>query len=214
MDPRLFIAVGACFAFTACQTTKAPITTETSVGVKLPPMEKVEAPSVGYKVIVRQSDGTEGHYEVVAVSDTSLVWRNAEGCEWTQSREFARPFAPSLEWRNCDGSSGTTTIEGHSGDPEWPLRVGKRWRYRATGYTGTAAWDAGQACEVAATARITTVSGTHDTYTVVCTSKWAKYTRYFSPELGAMVRYQRARLAGSVTNDESEMIRVEKPTGS
>src|SRR3546814_8488417 len=42
--------------------------------------------------------------------------------------------------------------------------------YRATGYTQSA-WDAGQDCEVAGTVRIATVSGIHDTYKVVCTSK-------------------------------------------
>lgn len=199
-------------ALAACQTT-APAITGTAVDGKLPPMEEPDVPAVGTVTIIQRADGTQGRYEVAGVAEETITQRDSEGCEWTQSRAYARPFAPIVEWRNCDGSSGTTTIEGRSGDPEWPLVVGKRWRYRATGHTGSD-WNAGQDCEVAGTVRITTVSGIQDTYKVVCTSKWARYTRYLSPALGAMVRYQREGLAGPVTDDESELVRVERPAGS
>lgn len=213
MDARICAILAACLVVAACQTTKAPTTAEAAAGLTLPPMEEAPERAVGYRVVVKRGDGTESWYELVGLTDKTRTWRNAEGCEWSQSRAYARPFAPAVAWRNCNGSSGTATIESHSGDPEWPLVVGKRWRYEATGYTGSG-WDAGQECEVAGTVRITTVSGTHDTYKVVCTSKWAKYTRYFSPALGAQVRYQRERLAGAATDDESELIRIEKPAGS
>jgi poly(3-hydroxybutyrate) depolymerase len=214
MQLRYLAVLAACLAVAACQTTKAPQSVkETAVGVELPPMQEGEVPAVGYTAITQRPDGTQGKYEVVNVSDKTITWRNSEGCEWSQSREYARPFAPVVEWRNCDGSSGRATIEGRSGDPAWPLVVGKKWQYQATGYTGSG-WDAGQECEVVGTVRITTVSGTHDTYKVVCTSKWARYTRYFSPALDAMVRYQRERLAGAATDDESELVRIEKPAGS
>ncbi|WP_156907371.1 hypothetical protein [Thalassobaculum salexigens] len=214
MNTRIAMMLAVSLATAACQTTNAPNSIEeTAVGVELPLMEEGDEPTVGYAGIVERPDGTQSRFEVVSVDDNKIRWRNSEGCEWSQSRAYARPFAPAVEWRNCGGSSGTATIEGHSGDPEWPLVVGKRWRYDATGYTGSG-WDAGQECEVVGTARITTVSGTHDTYKVVCTSKWAKYTRYFSPALDAMVRYERERLAGAATDDVSELVRIEKPAGS
>lgn len=208
-----YLAATICLAVAACQTTPTPVTIETDVSAKLPPMEEPAEPMVGYTAVMRVADGSEIRIELVEVSEKTLAWRDSKGCEWSRSREYDWRFAPSIEWRNCRGSTGTRTIKGRTGDPVWPLEVGKRWRYQATGYTQNA-WNADEGCEVAGTARIETVSGTHDTYKVVCTSQWARTTRYFSPELGDMVRYQREHLAGRASNAEGELIRIEKPAES
>ena len=201
----LMLALGL---MTACQTTTAPTTASSERTVKLPPMSEPALESAGYATIVQVDGSKPGRHELVKVTPTRLVWQDANGCEWERSREYDRHFAPSVEWRNCNGSSGTLTIHGRSGDPEWPLELGKKWKYRATGHTQSG-WSADEACEVVGTARIETVSGTHETYKVVCSSKWSRITRYYSPDLGVQVRYQRERLAGAVTDVEVEWVRRE-----
>lgn len=203
----------AALALAGCQTTGAPSTKEMQVSQELAPMPEPEAPRLGEVAIQQEGDGEEIRVEVTEITEDEVAFKDSTGCRWRRSRQYDLRFAPTVEWEGCSGSTGTRGIEGRSGDPVWPLEVGKSWSYSATGYTDSS-WTSDTRCEVTGTARIETVGGQHDTYKVVCQSKWAKRTRYISPELGHTVRFEREALAGSATNREWELVRVEAPASS
>lgn len=209
---RIGYAAVAAMVLSACQT--GPTTQEMKTALELEPMEKPPSPELGEVIVSQNGEGEKYRTKVVSVTDDLITLENSEGCRYSYAREYIWQFAPTVRWENCSGSTGQRNIESRSGDKVWPLELGKSWEFEASGYTSGNRWNSDRRCEVEGTARIETVTGKHDTYKVVCRGKWATRTYYVSPDVGRTVRFQRERLRGSITNRESEFIRVERPKSS
>ncbi|MEM9061025.1 MAG: hypothetical protein AAGD13_11245 [Pseudomonadota bacterium] len=114
-------------------------------------------------------------------------------CEWKIKRNT---FAPTSEWKNCGGSSGTQTSK-RLGDSIFPLQVGstESWEYSGTNSNGDS-WSSTRNCEVLGTASLTVPAGTFDTYQVRCDDRW--WIRdWFVRADGVTVVSTRTRKAGS-----------------
>jgi hypothetical protein len=199
----MFLAAG--FGLISCQTTQQePSQTVT----RLAPMQKPKPTPVG-AVVHGVRNGSPSATEVVKVDGNVRVY-DREGCVVTHDETHGY-FAPEVSWENCNGRSGRFIFHGKSGNI-WPLQLGKSVEYRATGKTDNT-WPATRTCEVEDQVRIKTHIGTHDTFKVVCRSKWATRTYYMSPELGRSVKYTRrkAHPESETTRLDWEFTRVESP---
>jgi len=203
-----FVMAGVAVA--GCANTGLK-TEEKTTKVEMSPMAEPPVDTVGTVHIWKNGDGETVRVEVVDANSERIVSERSNGCRYSRMRKYYTEFAPTIRWENCSSSSGSRKINGRSGDQVWPLKVGKTWSYDAQGSSDGNIWQSDRRCEVTKTAKIKTVSGTHDTFKVVCNSKWATQTWYISPKLGETVKFIRERKRGSVTNIEFELLRVESP---
>lgn len=199
----MFVAAG--LGLMSCQTTQP----ETSQPVtRLAPMQK-PSPTPEGAVIHGIRNGNPSATKVVKSDDNIMVYDRG-GCISTidHTRGY---FAPEVRWENCNGSSGRVMFHGKSGNI-WPLQVGKSEEYSATA-SSRGTWNATRTCEVERQVRITTHTGAHDTFEVVCRSKWATRTYYMSPKLGRFVKYTRRKsnLNSNFSRIDWELTRVDLP---
>ena len=198
--------VGAAgLALMSCQTTQP----ETSQPVtRLAPMQKPNRLPEG-AVIHGVRNGTPSAIEVVKVDGNLTVGKRGD-CVFNHDWSHGY-FAPEVSWENCNGRSGRHIFHGKSGNI-WPLQVGKSETYRATGKTRNT-WPAARTCEVEDQVRIKTHIGTHDTFKVVCRTKWATRTSYVSPKIGRTVKStkRKAHPESRTERVDWELTRVELP---
>ncbi len=173
------------FLTTACQTIgtieEAPVTTA------LPELLSPPIYATGYQVSTI-TDGEQDTVTLLSQTDATETWKEGSGCTWTQPKTG---FAPSLAWSGCTDSDGTQQIALTKGKP-YPLRLGNTWSYSLSGSNNVGnSWDGDRDCEVTSTVRITTTSGEHDTYKVVCMAPWSTRTWYISAESQQWIRYVR-----------------------
>lgn len=137
-------------------------------------------------------DGKDFQWTVISISGNAYTGRASDGCRWTA---ISWNFAPSYEFSNCkpykDGKHKITSIAGKL----WPLQVGNRISYAFTGSrTFGKTWSGRRTCEVKSREEpITTISGEHDTYKIICNDRWTRLTEYVSPKLQAVVYWERHR---------------------
>lgn len=132
-------------------------------------------------------NGARAWHEVIAKKNGLVTFKASYGCVW-RKRDL---FSPPVEWRNCDGYSGTQKILATKASP-WPLKAGRSFSYTIKGSDDHGnSWRTVQRCRVVGRFAVTTLSGPHDTYKVVCTDDWLHQVWYWSPALGEWVKYIR-----------------------
>jgi hypothetical protein len=186
----VLLAVGVSLV-TGCAS--APPLKEEAVTKPLAPMPRPER-AVGYK-LVQLRDGKEEVSTLMAQTADTQSWSNSSGCRAVFSRIG---FAPTLEFSDCEGSTGTQTVKLLRGTP-YPLALGGKWAYSYSGEnTRGNKWTGVRECSVQGSARVKTVSGEHDTYKVVCDDNQgdfkATFTYYVAPALQTTVMQERYRM--------------------
>lgn len=132
-----------------------------------------------FKVI---KNGEPQTWKVTAVDGKATLYEGSDGCKWSRVGIFSQ----SLSWENCNGGSGTQKVEAE-GDL-WPMEVGKTATYRFSGTNSKGnSWSGVQRCKVEGTVSVTTSTGDHDAYKVVCRDEWRTRTSYVSPAAGHRV---------------------------
>ncbi len=146
----------------------------------------------------------------VAVDGETVTSEDSNGCKYT-NLQFA--FAPSLEWENCNGKSGTQTITKTKGSP-WPMQLKNKFSYNFKGkYKGGDSWKGRRTCKVKEQVRVSVPAGEFDTYKIVCTDPWNTRTWWFAPGVngGTTVAYKRHHKYDSTKNTRMEMTKVVSP---
>src|SRR5262245_36580504 len=171
----------------------APIPQEQAVSKALAPMPQPER-AIGYKV-VRIRNGREEVNALVAQTAETQTWADSSGCRAVLPRTG---FGPALEFSNCDGSTGTQTVQLASGSP-YPLALGSKWRHSyAETNTRADRWTGQRHCAVEGTVRVKAGATEVDTYKVVCEDNAGNakttHTHYVAPELQATVLQERYRV--------------------
>jgi len=126
--------------------------------------------------------------KLISTNGSIQTWQDNEGCVWTKDISLGF-FSPYISWTTCHNKTGSLRVHGKSGNI-WPLKVGNLVEYTVKGRNvGGGSWSANRRCKVDKQVRITTHTGTYDTFKVICRTKW--YTRiwYMSPKIGASVKY-------------------------
>lgn len=179
------LSVTACLSaltIAAC----APTVETTPVTAELPPAEIGDFPVSSEWTGLDKGNKTT--MTLVKAKGDRRSFQSTTGCSWTESVNF---LAPTLEWENCDGNSGSQTIGETSGEI-WPLQVGRTQAWSLTGKNGTGdTWQTTQTCEVESAERITVPAGSFDAYKVVCRDTWNVRTWYYAPALKETVFYTR-----------------------
>lgn len=157
-------------------------------------------------------DDKAGSWKVVAVDGETFTAQTETGCRFT-NRD---PLLPVLSWENCGDDagarSGTRTYTSSQGSL-WPLQVGSEARYAMTWTTNDGKTDSGSLdCSVDGSAHITTRSGEHDAYRVVCIQSWNGVTRrrvtYWAPDLGPVKFTNTHSKKG--TTDSWELVSIDR----
>ncbi len=159
----------------------------------LPPGQETEY-HVGDRFSIVHND-KKAYHEVIAIKDGLVTFRASYGCVWSKQDLFS----PPVEWRNCDGKSGTQQVLSQQGSP-WPLKAGKTFSYTIKGSDSNGNnWQTVQRCHVEGMYSISIKSGEHKTYKIVCIDDWLHQTWYWSPVLREWVKYLRTH------SEEKEM---------
>lgn len=203
---HLVAIAGAAIAVTLSACKSTGISDEAEWTTTLVPMGKpvVQAGDTAYWL----RDGSkEVTNSVVAVNGDMTTGKTSDGCHYT---EITWGFSPSVEWSGCspfaNGQQEISSIEGSI----WPLEVGKTVSYKFSGSnTAGETWNSTRRCEVESAVRITTMSGEHDTYKVVCKDSWTDRIWYVSPLLGWTVYFERFRRS-EAERMKQELITVER----
>jgi hypothetical protein len=157
------------------------------VTAQLPPAELGQYPA-GTKWQGIDKDGQQVTTTLVATDGNVLQFENSSGCKWSEN---AGVFAPSLSWKDCDGTSGIQTIQSTEGNI-WPLKVGNTQSWTLTGKDSRGEnWTTTRACAVKSTEKVTVPAGSFDAYHIECSDTWATMTFYYSPQLKDMLYFQR-----------------------
>jgi hypothetical protein len=185
------LVAGGVSILTGCAS--APPLKEKAVSNPLPPISQPNRP-VGYKVISLR-DGKEEVSTLVEQTADTQTWTDSLGCRAVVSRTG---YSPAIEFANCEGDTGSQKVKLLRGTP-YPLALGGKWAYSFSG-TNTRGdqWAGERECEVKGTARVTTGTGEHDTYKVICRdstrSSTVTRTYYVSPALQTSVLMERRRV--------------------
>jgi hypothetical protein len=152
--------------------------TEVRTGIDLTAAEMPKDPSVG---IYFKGLKNGAAYESRLLGKTAESWslEDSDGCNWSRPPDA---MAPATSWKNCNGSSGSATVQSNGGSP-WPMKVGTSWSYRVNGGN----WQTDRDCEVEDAVRVRIGLGEFDTYKVVCTDRWRTRTRYYAPAIEKVV---------------------------
>jgi hypothetical protein len=118
-----------------------------------------------------------------------------KGCTWTDDGWFA----PSFQWQDCGGTSGTSDYSTTGNI--WPLQVGNTESYEITGRSERSSWQGTRRCEVTGTALITLKGLEFPTYEVVCKDPGLIQTWYISPEVGEAIRFKKVHRQRGVLED-------------
>lgn len=118
-----------------------------------------------------------------------------KGCTWTDDGWFA----PSFQWEDCGGTSGTS--EYSTTGNIWPLQVGASESYEITGRSERSSWEGTRRCEVTGTALITLNGNEFPTYEVVCKDPGLIQTWYISPDVGEAIRFKKVHRQRGVLED-------------
>ena len=183
MSKRLSIcAVLSAVALAACAgpeiQTKAPT-------AELAPAEVRVAQAGDSWVSMNKISGKEESGSVVQVANGIAVYQGSDGC--TYARDAANPFAPSVQWKDCGGYTGTMEIVSSEG-ALLPLQVGatQTWVGKGTNDSGDT-WDDTRTCTVVGVENVTVPAGTFDAFKVQCNNNSRNRTYYFAPEAGRNV---------------------------
>ncbi len=147
--------------------------------------------------------------KTVAVTDGTYTVEGSNGCSYTSSA----PFAPSLEWSKCTGSTGTQEIRKTKGSA-WPMQVKNKFSFTYSGRNKKgSSWRDTRRCKVKDQVRVTVPAGEFDTYKVVCVDKWNTRTWWFAPELdgGTTVAFKRKHRSDSSRNLTMELTKTVLP---
>jgi len=147
-------------------------------------MEEVEEPARRETGSVWRGLRNGKPYSVtyVRVTASRETLEDTHGCTWTRPRTF---YSPSTEWTNCGARDGSAIVTLKW--PIFPFHVGKTWAFDVD----AGDWRTARECKVVGTARVRTGIGENDTFKIVCNDKWNTRTRYYSPDLGTTVYYER-----------------------
>lgn len=194
-------------------TFSAPVLAYEVIGkAELEPMAKPTNPSfvAGTKRHWLR-DGEESITTIVSLDgDTYSGNRSIDECSWVEmTYEFA---APSLSWKNCNGTSGTQTITKTKGSP-WPLHSKSKFEYKFRGsyHDGSKPWVSTRKCKVKAQERVSVPAGEFDTYKLECKDKWNKRTYWFSPDLGHSVLFKRKHNTDASRSYTMEFVKTGNP---
>ncbi len=202
------ITTAIALVISGCESTatQGPATTTASTEVTLPPADKPATDPVGTKFHTLRN-GESIIYTVNSVKGDTHSGSGSNGCSYT---ELIWAYAPSLEWANCSGSTGTQTITSSKGSP-WPMSVGTKFSYKFKGSDGSDSWKGYRNCKVVGTEHITTQMGEYDTYKIECKDPWSKRTWWYAPEIGRNVFSKRKHFSNSSRNYELETTKVVVP---
>lgn len=175
----LFAAVATATAFAAAPTDPAETT--------LPVVHSHED-HVGDRFVIRSANGRDNVIKIVEVADGVTTWRHsASGCRFSRHTEG---FGPSLQWWNCGGADGTTSVE-RTGSV-FPMRVGAReeWAYTSRNDNG-AEWWSTRRCDVENRTRVSVPAGAFDAYRIVCEDDWSVAEFFYAPAVRQYVRFRK-----------------------
>lgn len=178
--------------------------------VSLDPVEKPASPSfVAGTQRHWLRDGAESVTTYDSLDGNNYSATDSSGCSWTN---LVLEFAPSFEWNNCSGSSGTQKITKTKGSP-WPLSAKSKFQYgfRGKSNDGGKPWTSTRKCKVKAQERVRVPAGEFDTFKVECTDKWSKRTYWFSPQLGHAVAFKRKHNTDSSRSYSMEFVKTVNP---
>ena len=155
---------------------------------ELPPMAAPEAWQAGYKRLLL-INGKDASDTLISRTNDTLTFEESTGCQYTRREQTI--FAPSINWRNCQGSDGSLTYTT-KGDV-WPLTKGKKWKYEVIGKNVKGnTWSNTRNCEVGKEFyHVKTDYGEWDTYKVHCTTEWIDRIYYVSPQEQTWVYYEK-----------------------
>ncbi len=198
--PKSIFLTFAAAGLAACATVE-----EQSPIAELSAVDQPEW-QVGYTLVQKDvQTGEEGGWTILAVEGDRITAQSTRGCRWVNSTDW---FAPTLEWENCGGFTGSREITEREG-AIWPLQVGNRAKYEfinSDGRRGT------RRCEVDSTVNISVAEELIDAYKVVCRQDKRTRTWYWSPERGE-VKYTNVHADRGVT-DYYDQVRTEIRSGS
>ncbi len=172
----------------------------------LSPLPGPDPRRIGWEWHYVDIKGKPGFMRKVAGDDAIESYERSDGCSWTRT---SRGFAPATVWSNCP-SSGKSTVTVTS-DSLWPLDIGNKITYQMKGNSSliARAWSSKRSCEVVGAVKVKIVSGTYDTFKVICKERWGTRTWWLSPEVGTAVAYeQKTRRNGLI---RQEMTKIVKP---
>lgn len=175
----MIFALGALvLGLAGCSTVE-----ERPAKMALEPMTRPQPYPVG-TLLRGLENGKPFTWRVLALNGGAYTVEDTNGCKWTD----IDIVAPPLYWENCSGSSGTIEVETEGS--LWPLEVGKTVTYRLTGTNSKGnSWSGVRRCEAEDIVSLTTTTGDHDTYKVVCRDKTKTLTYYISPAFGDRVLF-------------------------
>lgn len=201
----LLTAIVITAVISGCQSSGSNDSASDAVtsGVVLAPAEKPAADAAGTEIQALRN-GKPVTYSVTAVDGDTYSGMDNDGCSYT---ELAHAYAPSLEWENCNGSTGTQTITKIKGSP-WPMTVGSKFSYKFRGSDNNDRWAGLRKCVVVGTENVATQMGEFDTYKVECKDPWSKRSWWYAPEIGRNVKSSRRHFTNSSRNHEIETIKV------
>jgi len=182
---------------------------EGSVSQPLSPASKLADEVVGLESHWTR-DGEPYIAKTVSVDDEKYSVEGSNGCNYTNT-QF--DFAPTLNWENCNGKSGSQTITKTKGSP-WPMQLKNKFSYNFKGkYTNGDSLSGRRTCKVKEQVRVTVPAGEFDTYKVVCADSWSTRTWWIAPELngGTTVAFKRRHKTDATRNTMMEMTKVVTP---
>ena len=136
-------------------------------------------------VSMNKISGKQESSSIQQVANGVAVVQNDNGCLW--ARDAANPFAPSVQWQNCSGYTGTMEIVSSEGSI-LPLQIGatQSWVGKGTNDKGET-WDDKRTCTVVGAENVTVPAGTYDAFKVDCKGTHRDRTYYYAPEAGRNV---------------------------
>ena len=177
-----FCAILSAMALAACAGPEIQTKPPTA---DLAPTEVRVAQAGDSWVAMNKISGKQESGSVVQVSNGVAVYQGSDGC--TYARNAANPFAPSVQWKDCGGYTGTMEIVSSEGSI-LPLQVGaaQTWVGKGTNDSGDT-WDDTRTCTVVGVENVTVPAGTFDAFKVDCQASFRDRTYYYAPEIGRNV---------------------------
>ncbi|WP_299614770.1 hypothetical protein [Pelagibius sp.] len=191
---RISLTVAAVALTAGCAGDPA-INREASV--ELAPMEK---PAVLEGKLSWLDKGEPALMEIAMTGEGMVagawVEGTRKGCSWVNDSWFA----PTLSWKDCEGSTGTQEAT-KSGDI-WPLAVGMAESYKVKGKNAkNETWQTTRRCEVSDMVMVSVQDKQYPSYEVICRDSWSTRTWYISPELKRTLKFKRVHNSRGVQSD-------------
>ena len=121
---------------------------------------------------------------IKSVFESTYIWEEQDGCIYTKA--IWDPL-PSLDWKDCSGETGTTSITETTGQL-WPLSQSSFYTvsYNRENHLGEK-WRDTRKCLTTGANRIQTISGVYDVWKVQCKDQYLDKTMYYSPSIQDIV---------------------------